>query len=319
MSATSLLGLIGNTPVVEIKRLNTNPKVKLYAKLESFNPGGSVKDRIAKHMIEHAEKMGRLQPGQIVLEATSGNTGIGLAMVCSLKGYRMKIVMPETMSLERRQILQAFGAEFVLTPGNERMPGAIRKAHELSELPCYYFVDQFANEANPLAHYETTGPEILRDVPDIDLFVSGIGTGGTLMGAGRYLRENKTGVKIVAVEPHLKSKIQGLRNLSEGYVPPIWDNDGIDEKVNITDDEAFDMAKDLAKVEGILTGISSGAAMAEAVKRAESMDRGTIVVILPDGGDRYLSTDVFTCPYRVRCRSAEQHHKPQAGVVEPTV
>lgn len=298
-----LLDLIGHTPIVEIKRLNTNPKVKVYAKLESFNPGGSVKDRIARHMILNAEKRGKLRRGQIVLEATSGNTGIGLAMVCAIKGYRMKIVMPESMSTERRQILQAFGAEFILTPAEERMPGAIKKAHELAEHPCYFFVDQFANEDNPLAHYETTGPEILNDVPDIDVFVAGIGTGGTLMGVGRFLRERSPKTRIIGVEPNPNSKIQGLRNLSEGYVPPIFNPDVLDEKVNISDDEAFDMAKDLAKVEGILAGISSGAAMAEAIKRAESMDRGTIVVVLPDGGDRYLSTEVFTCPYRVKCRS----------------
>jgi len=296
-----ILDLIGNTPVVEIKRLNKNKNVKVFAKLETSNPGGSVKDRIAKHLIEKAEETGELTKEKIVLEATSGNTGIGLAMVCAIKGYKLQIVMPETMSMERRQILMAFGAELLLTEGCKGMPGAIEMADQLADDPKYFLVNQFGNENNPLTHYETTSKELLAQVRPIDVFVSGIGTGGTLMGVGRRFKDESPQTKIVGVEPYPEHKIQGLRNLSEGYVPPIWDAAMIHEKVNVHDDDAYDTAKDLARYEGLLCGISSGAAMAEALRQAEMLEKGNVVVILPDGGEKYLSTDLYTCPYRKKC------------------
>lgn len=296
-----LLGLVGNTPIVEIKRLNKNKNVRIFAKLESANPGGSVKERIAKYMIEKAEESGELTHDKIVLEATSGNTGIGLALMCALKGYKLHIVMPETMSLERRQILMAFGAELLLTEGCKGMPGAIEMADQLSGDPKYFLINQFGNPNNPLAHYETTAVELLEQMERIDVFVSGIGTGGTLMGVGRRFKEESPHTKIVGVEPYTNSKIQGLRNLSEGYIPPIWDYSLIHEKVNVTDDDAYDTAKDLARYEGLLCGISSGAAMAEALRQAERLSEGNVVVILPDGGEKYLSTDLYTCPYRRKC------------------
>jgi cysteine synthase len=297
----SLLNRIGNTPVVELTRINKNKRVRIFAKLESMNPGGSVKDRIAKHMIEKAEVSGRLRHGNIVLEATSGNTGIGLALVCAVKGYSLTIVMPETMSMERRQILSAFGADLVLTDGDKGMPGAIEKANELANDPKYFLVNQFGNENNPLAHYETTGKELLQQVPDIDMFIAGIGTGGTLMGVGMRLREDSPKTRIVGIEPYPKHKIQGLRNLSEGYIPPIFDFEMLDEKVNVSDDDAYDMAKELARTEGLLCGISSGAMVAEALHQAEKMGEGVIATILPDGGEKYLSTDLFTCPVNKEC------------------
>lgn len=294
----SLLDQIGDTPVIEIIRLNKNKKVRIFAKLESANPGGSVKDRIAKHMIEKAEQSGELKPNSIVLEATSGNTGIGLALICALKGYKMQIVMPETMSLERRQILMAFGAELLLTEGCKGMPGAIEMADRLSSDPKYFLVNQFGNENNPLAHYETTAVELLKQVGHIDMFIAGIGTGGTLMGVGRRFREESPHTKIIGIEPYPNSKIQGLRNLSEGYIPPIFDFNMIDEKVNVSDDDAYDGAKDLARAEALLCGISSGAAISEALRQAKRLKEGNIVIILPDGGEKYLSTDLYTCPYR---------------------
>jgi cysteine synthase len=297
----SLLNRIGNTPVIELTRINKNKRVRIFAKLESMNPGGSVKDRIAKHMIEKAEVSGRLSHDNIVLEATSGNTGIGLALVCAVKGYKLTIVMPETMSMERRQILSAFGADLVLTEGDKGMPGAIDKANELANDPKYFLVNQFGNENNPLAHYETTGKELLQQVPHIDMFIAGIGTGGTLMGVGMRLREDSPKTKIIGIEPYPKHKIQGLRNLGEGYIPPIFDFEMLDEKVNVSDDDAYDMAKELARTEGLLCGISSGAMVAEALRQAEKLGEGVIATILPDGGEKYLSTDLFTCPVNKAC------------------
>lgn len=299
--SNGLLSLIGNTPVVEITRLNANKNVRIFAKLESANPGGSVKDRIAKYMIEKAEESGELTRDKVVLEATSGNTGIGLALLCALKGYKLQIVMPETMSLERRQILMAFGAELLLTEGCKGMPGAIEMADQLSNDPKYFLINQFGNPNNPLAHYETTAKELLDQIGHIDRFIAGIGTGGTLMGVGRRFREESPHTRMIGVEPHPNSKIQGLRNLSEGYIPPIFDFSMIDEKVNVDDDDAYDAAKDLARCEGLLCGISSGAVVAEALRQAERMKKGTIAVILPDGGEKYLSTDLYTCPYRRKC------------------
>lgn len=292
-AADGVIGLIGRTPIVEIKKLNKNPKVRILAKLEGFNPCSSVKDRIALYMIEGAEERGELKPGMTILEPTSGNTGIGLAMVASVKGYPVKIIMPETMSVERQQALKAFGAELVLTPGPEGMNGAIELGRMMAEDERYYMPDQFANPDNVRAHYEGTGQEILDQIGSVDVFVAGIGTGGTLMGVSRKLRERDSGVKVVAVEPFQGSRIQGLRNLGD-YMPPIMDVSVIDEKLNVDDRSAFTMSRALVSEEGLFVGISSGAAMCEAVHQATTMDSGTVVVVFPDRGDRYLSTECFS-------------------------
>lgn len=287
-----ILDLIGNTPVIRIQKLNPNPRVTLYAKLEGFNPGGSVKDRICKYMIEKAEESGELTKDKTILEPTSGNTGIGLAMIGAVKGYRVKILMPETMSVERRKILKSYGAEIILTPGDLGMNGAIDEAQKYAGDPEYFLPDQFSNPNNVLAHYETTGEEIIEQVGQVDVFVTGIGTTGTLMGAGRKLKEANPAVKIIGVEPFQKSKIQGLRNLLD-FVPPIYDAEMLDEKVNVSDEEAFNLARRLIREEGISAGISSGAAMFEAIRQATRLNEGAVVVILPDGADKYLSTELF--------------------------
>jgi len=292
-AANGVVGLIGRTPVVEIKRLNKNPKVRILAKLEGFNPCSSVKDRIALFMIEGAEERGDLKQGITILEPTSGNTGIGLAMVASVKGYQVKIVMPETMSVERQQALKAFGAELVLTPGEEGMNGAIELARVMAQDPKYYMPDQFANPDNVRAHYEGTGQEILEQTDRVDVLVAGIGTGGTLMGVSRKLRERDPGTKVVAVEPFPNSRIQGLRNLGD-YMPPIFDISILDEKMNVDDRSAFTMSRALVSEEGLFVGISSGAAMCEAVHQATTMQSGTVLVVFPDRGDRYLSTECFS-------------------------
>jgi cysteine synthase len=292
-AADGVVGLIGRTPIVEIKRLNKNPKVRILAKLEGFNPCSSVKDRIALSMIEGAEDRGELEHGMTILEPTSGNTGIGLAMVASVKGYKVKIIMPETMSVERQQALKAFGAELILTPGDEGMNGAIELGRMMAQDSQYYMPDQFANPDNVRAHYEGTGQELLDQTDGIDVFVAGIGTGGTLMGVSRKLRERDPKVKVIAVEPFQGSRIQGLRNLGD-YMPPIFDISVLDEKLNVDDRSAFTMSRALVSEEGLFVGISSGAAMCEAVHQATKMQSGTVVVIFPDRGDRYLSTECFS-------------------------
>ncbi len=293
----SVLDLIGNTPLVGIHALSPNPAVRIYAKLEGQNPGGSVKDRIALRMIVQAERDGLLTPGATILEPSSGNTGIGLAMVCRVKGYRLKIVMPENVSIERRQLLEIFGAEVILSPGEEGSNGGIRMAQAIAaEHPEYVFLYQYANAANPLAHYEGTGPEIWRDCPEIDVFVSGLGTTGTLMGVGRYLKERKPGVQIVAVEPPSGEIVQGLRSLDDGYVPPVFDPTVLDGKRIVRLGESIEFTRDLVNICGIFGGISSGAAVAGAVKVARKMTSGTIVVLLADGGWKYLSTGAWTDP-----------------------
>lgn len=292
-AANGVIGLIGRTPTVEIKRLNKNPGVRILAKLEGFNPCSSVKDRVALYMIEGAERRGELGPGMTILEPTSGNTGIGLAMVASVKGYRIKIVMPETMSIERQQALKAFGAELVLTPGDEGMNGAIELGRTMAAEPGYYMPDQFANSDNPRAHYDGTGREIIEQTDGVDVFVAGIGTGGTLMGVSKKLRERDPGLKVVGVEPFPSSRIQGLRNLGD-YMPPIFDVSVLDEKMNVDDRSAFTMSRALVSEEGLFVGISSGAAMCEAVHQATRMRNGTVLVIFPDRGDRYLSTECFS-------------------------
>ncbi len=285
--------MIGKTPIVKINKLFDTSGVGIYAKLEGHNPGGSVKDRIAATMIDEAERAGLLTAGITILEPTSGNTGIGLAMVAAVKGYKLKIIMPESMSLERRKILKSFGAELFLTPGDKGMTGAIETAEEMSKDPAYYMPNQFANPANVKAHYDGTGPELLTQLGKIDVFVAGIGTGGTVTGVGRRFKQDSPATKIVAVEPGSGTKIQGLKNLSDGYVPPIIDFSVIDEKAPVTDEEAFTIAKRLMKEEGLSVGISSGAAMAEAIRQAEKLEEGIVVVIFPDRADRYVSTELF--------------------------
>lgn len=293
----SILDSIGNTPLVELKKLNPNPKVKLYAKLEGNNPGGSVKDRIAFYMLKDAEDTGKLKSSRIILEPTSGNTGIGLAMVGASKGYEVKLVMPECVSIERRRTLEAFGAELVLSPGNEGTDGAIRLAHKIYEenRESYFMPDQFNNTANVKAHYETTGREVYEQTNrEICMFVAGMGTTGTLMGTSKRLKEYDSSIKIVGVEPNLGHRIQGLKNMSEAIVPGIFDESRLDEKINIQDEDAFETTRMLAVKEGLFVGMSSGAAMCAAVKKAKELADGTLVVILPDRGDRYLSTALFT-------------------------
>ena len=292
----SILSAIGHTPVVELKRLNTNPRVRLLAKLEGNNPGGSVKDRAALYMIRKAEESGELTKDKIILEPTSGNTGIALAMIGAAKGYRVKLTLPECVSTERRHVLEAFGAEVVLTPAREGTDGAIRKAHQMfDEKPGeYYMPNQFTNPANVLAHYETTGPEIIEQAGgEIDAFVAGMGTTGTLMGVSRYLKEQSDRVRVVGVEPTMGHTIQGLKNMNEAIVPDIYEPSTLDEILTAQDGPAFEMTRRLATEEGIFAGISSGAAVAGALLVAEQMDRGTVVVVLPDRGDRYLSTMLF--------------------------
>lgn len=291
-----LLELIGNTPVVEIQTMSPNPQVRIFAKLEGNNPGGSVKDRIAKYMIEAAERDGIIKPGKILFEPTSGNTGIGIAMIAAAKGYQFIAVMPESVSMERRKSMAAFGAQFILTNGPKGTNWAIEVAHKLLEQePRYVMLDQFNNPANVQAHYETTGPEIIAQVPDIDVFVAGMGTGGTLMGAGRRLREYNSKIKVIGLEPQAGSKIQGLRNMA-AYVPSIYHEDELDEKIMLNDDDAFRVARDLALREGIFVGISSGAAMWGAMQVASKMESGTIVTVFPDRGDRYMTTPLFDLP-----------------------
>jgi len=293
----SILSAIGNTPLVELTGLNRKrPRVRIFGKLEGANPGGSVKDRPAYFMIKKAEESGELTRGKIILEPTSGNTGIALAMIGAAKGYPVKLCMPECVSTERQHILQALGAEVVLTPAKEGTDGAIREAHRLfnAEPQKYYMPNQFENENNVQAHYETTGPEIFQQTNgEIDVFVAGMGTTGTLMGVYKYLKEKKPQAKVVGVEPPQGHTIQGLKNMSESIVPGIYDRQMLDEKITVEDGEAFEMTRLLAAREGIFVGMSSGAAVAGALRIAETMASGTIVAILPDRGDRYLSTTLF--------------------------
>ena len=292
----SILSGIGNTPLVEFTNINTNPGLKILGKLEGNNPGGSVKDRPAYYMIKKAEEAGKLRKDKIILEPTSGNTGIAIAMIGAAKGYKVKLCMPACVSMERRSVLEAYGAEVVLTPAEEATDGAIRKAHQMhnAEPDKYYMPNQFENENNVLSHYETTGPEIFSQTNgEIDVFVSGLGTTRTIMGVSKYLKEKNPKIKIVAVEPILGHKIQGLKNMHEAIVPAIYNEECWDEKIVIDDDLAYQTSRRLALEEGIFVGMSSGAAAAGALKISKKLDKGTIVVILPDRGDRYLSTTLF--------------------------
>jgi cysteine synthase B len=291
-----VLGAIGNTPLVQLTKLNGATDVKIFGKLEGNNPGGSVKDRPAYYMIHNAEESGKLKKDMIIVEPTSGNTGIAIAMIGAAKGYKVKLFMPECVSVERQLILQAFGAEVVLTPAKESTDGAIRRAHEaLKAEPGKYFMpNQFDNPNNILSHYETTGPEIYQQMDGaIDVFVAAMGTTGTLMGTGKYLKEKVKGIKIVGVEPTVGHTIQGLKNLTESQIPGIYNPKGFDEKITIEDGDAFETTRNLAVREGIFVGMSSGAAIAGALAIAKKMKKGNIVAILPDRGDRYLSTTLF--------------------------
>ncbi len=296
----SLWSAIGNTPLVELSQMHNNPRVRILAKLEGSNPGGSVKDRPANFMLQKAEESGALRPGKIILEPTSGNTGIALAMIGAAKGYRVKLVMPGCVSSERRAVLEAYGAEVILSPPTEATDGAIRMAHRvLAEEPDkYYMPNQYANENNPLSHYYTTGPEIYAQTGGkIDMFVAGMGTSGTLMGMALYLKQKNPRIQIIGVEPTLGHKVQGLKNMKEAIVPAIYKESQLDGKIVIDDETAFETARQLAVREGVFAGMSSGAAVAGALRMAEQMTEGTIVTLLPDRGDRYLSTTLFrsTC------------------------
>jgi S-sulfo-L-cysteine synthase (O-acetyl-L-serine-dependent) len=298
----SVIDSIGNTPLVELRNLNSKHKVRLMAKLEGSNPGGSVKDRAALYMVRKAIESGKLVPGKTILEPTSGNTGIALAMIGAALGYKVKLAMPECVSVERRRTIEAFGAEIELTPGKRSTDGAIIRAHQiLKENPDEYFMpNQFDNENNVVAHYETTGPEIFKQTKgEVDAFVAGMGTTGTLMGVSKYFKEHKPAVKIIGVEPTENHSIQGLKNLHESIVPRIFKSSALDDEITITDDEAFETTRLLATKEGLFVGMSSGAAVAGALKFAKGMKSGTVVVLLPDRGDRYLSTSLFmsTCAH----------------------
>ena len=303
---TSAAQLIGKTPLLELTNIEKKLalKAKIVAKLEYFNPAGSVKDRIAKAMIETAEAQGKLKEGSVVIEPTSGNTGIGLAAVAAAKGYRTIIVMPETMSVERRQLMKAYGAELVLTEGAKGMKGAIAKANELAqEIPDSFIPGQFVNPANPKAHRETTGPEIYQDTDgEVDIFVAGVGTGGTVTGVGEYLKSQKPSVKVVAVEPEssavLSTGVAGahkIQGIGAGFVPDVLNTDIYDEIITVSNEDAFETGKLIGKSEGVLVGISSGAALKAAIELAqrEENEGKTIVVLFPDTGDRYLSTPLF--------------------------
>ena len=294
-AARSVLDLIGDTPLVEVSRLSPNPGVRILVKLEGQNPGGSVKDRIAKFMIEAAEADGTLTPGCTILEPSSGNTGIGLALICRLKGYRLKVVMPGNVSVERRQLLEIFGAEIIVSPGAEGSNGAVRMAQRLvKEMDDVAFLYQYGNPANPRAHYQTTGPEILRDCPDITHFVAGLGTSGTLMGVGRFLKERKPDVQVWAVEPPAGERVEGLRNLDDGFVPEVFDPDVLDRKVIVRPRESIEWTRRLTEEASVFAGISTGAAMAGAAKAAAQIDTGVIVTLSSDGGWKYLSTGAWT-------------------------
>jgi len=298
---SSILDLVGDTPIIDVSQTSPNSRVRIYAKLESQNPAGSVKDRIAKAMIEEAEADGTLTPGRTILEPSSGNTGIALAMIARLKGYPIKIVLPENVSIERRQLLEVWGAEIIPSPGEEGSNGAVRLAQQLAdEHPEWAFLYQYGNEANPNAHYRTTGPEILRDVPDITHFVAGLGTSGTLMGVGTYLKEHKPDVKIYAVEPPTGEKVEGLRSLDDGFIPPVFDKWGglelLDGKRIVRPIESIECTRRLANECGIFAGLSSGAALAGAMRVAERIDHGSVVFIVCDGGWKYLSTGAWTDP-----------------------
>lgn len=298
MVARNALELIGNTPVIEVSELSPNPSARIFVKLEGTNPGGSVKDRVARYLIEDAEAREVLRPGQTLLEPSSGNTGIGLALVARLKGYPLKVVLPDNVSVERRLLLEAFGAEIIPSPGAEASNGAVRLAQHLaSEHPDWLMLYQYGNPANPRAHYETTGPEIWRDIPEVTHFVAGFGTSGTLLGVGRFLKEQNPDVEVWAVEPPAGENVDGLRNLDDGFIPPIFTDLGgdklLDRKTVISARDAVAWTRRLAE-RGIFAGLSTGAALAGAARCAERIAAAMIVVLSPDGGWKYLSSEAWT-------------------------
>ncbi|MDE2179249.1 MAG: cysteine synthase family protein [candidate division NC10 bacterium] len=294
MKSDDILDAIGNTPLVELPRMSPKKGVRIFAKLEGTNPTGSLKDRIAKYMIEQAERSGELTKDKTILEPTSGNTGIALAMIGQRKGYKVKVVIPENATPERRQLLEIFGAELIYSDGTKGSNGAIELAQKLvAQDPTLYMPFQYGNPANPMAHYETTGVEILNELPDVDVFVAGLGTGGTLMGVGRRLKEHNPKTKVIAVEPHPGDLVQGLRSLDEGFIPPILDTSLLDGKIMVDSRCAFAATKDLTNKEGIFAGVSSGAVVHVAIRMAHRMEKGNIVVILCDTGWKYISLGVW--------------------------
>jgi cysteine synthase B len=288
---------IGHTPLVELKRLSPKPGVRIYAKLESYNPTGSVKDRVARSMIEDAEARGAIRPGQTILEPTSGNTGISLAMICSRKGYPLKVVMPDNVTAERTQLLKMYGAEIVYSPGEQGSNGAVAMALEMAEGDAHYYMPyQYGNEANPRAHYEGTAPEILDELDEVTAFVAGLGTGGTLMGNGRRLKEENPDTLIVAAEPMQGELVQGLRSLDDGFIPPIIDLALLDRKIFVSNRDAVIWTKKLLEEEGLFVGVSSGAIARVAARVAGELDEGNVVFVVADDGWKYLSSGVYTKP-----------------------
>jgi cysteine synthase B len=305
-----IIDAIGNTPMVELTALSPDPAVQIFAKLESANPTGSIKDRVAKYMVLDAERRGLLKPGGTIMEPTSGNTGIGLAMIAAVRGYRMIAVMPESVSKERVDLLKAYGAEIVFSDAEKGTNESIILAKKLAdEHPDYFMPYQYGNEANPRAHYETTGPEIIRDLPDVDIFIAGLGTGGTLMGVGRALREHNPKVKIVATAPHPDDKVQGLRSIEHGFIPPILDLDKLDARIMVEGEESFYWTRKLLLDAGIFAGVSSGATFATAHKLAQRMSKsgesGKIVVVFADGGWKYLSTGIYNQDFKFSQKEIE--------------
>ena len=307
---SSVLDLIGNTPIVDVSQLSPNPDVRILGKMEGQNPAGSVKDRIALSMITEAEEDGTLSPGKTIIEPSSGNTGIAMAMICQIRGYHLKIVLPGNVSPERRQLLEVFGAEIIDSPGEEGSNGAVRMAQGLAdEHPDWVFLYQYANEANPKAHYRTTGPEIWADVPEITHFVAGLGTSGTLMGVGTFLKEQNPAIKVLAVEPPTGEQVEGLRSLEDGYIPPVFDKWGgydlLDGKSIVRPRESLEYTRALAGI-GVFSGISAGAALAGACKVAAKIESGTIVFIVCDYGWKYLSTGAWTLDLDEAASNAEK-------------
>jgi cysteine synthase B len=290
----NVLAAIGNTPLVELKRITPNPEVRILAKLESENPTGSIKDRTALSLIEDAERRGRVAPGDTIMEPTSGNTGISLAMICRVRGYRLVAVMPRSVTEERRQLLRLYGAEIVESPGELGSNGSVELARRLAKENGLYMPFQYGNPANPRAHYEGTADEIVRDCPEVDVFVAGLGTGGTLMGSAQRLREHRRGVAIVACEPLQGDPVSGLRSLEDGFIPPILDLSLLDRKLLVANHDALVMTRRLASEEGLFVGVSSGAVIQTCARIAATMDRGTIVGIVADGGWKYLSAGIWS-------------------------
>ena len=302
-----IIDTIGNTPLVELQRMSPKEGVRIFAKLEAQNPTGSVKDRIALKMIEQAERDGEISANRTILEPTSGNTGISLAMIGRMKGYKVAVVMPENVSVERIQLLEAYGAEIIPSDGSRGTNGSIEVAQELMNKKGsdYFMLYQYGNNGNPDAHYETTGPEIIEALPDVNMFVAGLGTGGTLMGVGRRLKEHNPDAKLVAVAPEPEDFISGLRSLEEGFIPPILDINLLDSRMLVSSFDAFSTAKRLLQEEGIFAGVSSGSVVYGAIRQAERMDHGDIVCLLADGGWKYLSTSLWTKDYEQLAKDAK--------------